>query len=80
MRLLAFATAAERLGSSELELELPDEELTVAQFKQLLRERQPALEPLVDSLAVAVDGLLVAREGRLPAGREIALLPPVSGG
>jgi molybdopterin converting factor small subunit len=76
---LAFATAAERLGSRELELELP-EGLSVLQFKELLRERFPALTPLLGSLAIAVDGVLVTPESSIPQGREIALLPPVSGG
>ncbi len=60
-------------------MELP-EGLSVSQFKEILNERFPDLAPLANALAVAVDGVLVAPEAALPVCKEIALLPPVSGG
>jgi molybdopterin converting factor small subunit len=79
VRVVAFATAAEALGRAETEVELPDG-ASVATLTGRLGELYPALLPLLPRLAVAVDGELVAGSTGLPAGCEVALLPPVSGG
>lgn len=79
VRLLAFASAADALGRGELEVELPAGS-RVADLRARLEREHPALAPLWARLAVAVDGELAAPDAELPAGAEVALLPPVSGG
>lgn len=79
VRLVAFATAADALGTGETNLELPAGS-TVADLRQHLDRAHPELAGLWPRLAVAVDGRLAAPEAELPDGCEVALLPPVSGG
>jgi molybdopterin converting factor subunit 1 len=79
VRLLAFAVAADRLGSRESTLELPAGADVAALRAEVVR-RAPALAALADRLAIAVDGTLAADDAPLADGAEVALLPPVSGG
>src|ERR1700680_3987980 len=79
VRLLAFASASDALGTSELELELP-EPARVADLRAWLDARYPALAPLWPRLAVAVNGSIARSDDPLSEGAEVALLPPVSGG
>lgn len=79
IRLLAFASASDALGTGELELELP-EDARVADLRAWLDARYPALGPLWPRLAVAVDGTIAGSDQVLGEGSEVALLPPVSGG
>lgn len=79
IRLLAFATASDALGTEERDLELA-EGSTVADLKALLGNRYPELAALWPRLAVAVDGKIAGNADPLSAGCEVALLPPVSGG
>lgn len=76
---LLFAEARERAGTSRIELELP-EGSRVSDALDHVRRRLPALEPLAAHLAVAVNGAVSPPAAPVPAGAEIALLPPVSGG
>ncbi len=78
IRLLAFATAADALGS-ERDLDLPSG-ATVAVLRDLLLADFPALGRLWPRLAIAINGRLVRLEEEIPEGAEVALLPPVSGG
>ena len=79
IRLLAFASAGDALGASELDLEMPDGS-RVADLRERLDRDHPRLAPLWPRLAVAVDGRVVPPEAPLTDGAEVALLPPVSGG
>jgi molybdopterin synthase catalytic subunit len=79
VRLLAFASASDAVGASELELEL-DPGLTVGQLKTRLEREHRGLAGLWGRIAVAVDGELAADADVLAEGVEVALLPPVSGG
>jgi molybdopterin synthase catalytic subunit len=79
IRLLAFASAGDALGTSEMELEMP-EGSRVADLRRRLDRDHPKLAPLWPRLAVAVDGRVVTPEAPLGDGAEVALLPPVSGG
>jgi len=79
IRLLAFASAGDALGASELDLEVP-EGSRVADLRDRLDQDHPRLAPLWPRLAVAVDGRVVTPETPLADGAEVALLPPVSGG
>jgi molybdopterin synthase catalytic subunit len=79
IHLVAFATAADALGTGERDLELPDG-ATVADLRRVLEGAHPALKPHWPRLAVAIDGRLAGPQAALPDGCEVALLPPVSGG
>jgi MoaE-MoaD fusion protein len=79
VHLLAFASAADALGTTELELDLPLA-TTVAGLRQWLDQRHPSLAPLWPRLAVAVNGAVARSSDVLLDGAEVALLPPVSGG
>jgi molybdopterin converting factor small subunit len=79
IRVLAFASAGDVLGSPEIEVEVPAG-TRVAQLGAVLTERWPALAPHWPRLAVAVDGELARPDAPLAENSEVALLPPVSGG
>jgi molybdopterin synthase catalytic subunit len=79
IHLLAFASAGDALGASELEIEMP-EGSRVADLRARLDREHPGIVPLWPRLAVAVDGRVVSPEEPLKDGVEVALLPPVSGG
>jgi len=79
IRLLAFASAGDALGATEMELELA-EGSRVADLRARLDRDHPKIVPLWPRLAVAVDGRIVSPEEALRDGVEVALLPPVSGG
>jgi molybdopterin converting factor small subunit len=79
IRLLAFATAAQALGSPASERELPAG-ATVGDLARALAAESPRLAACVERVAFAVDGRLCGPDTPLAAGSEVALLPPVSGG
>lgn len=79
IHVLAFATAAEAIGAGESLIELP-EGSSLADLQRTLEGRHPALIPIWDRLAVAVDGEFTGEEASLQDGCDVALLPPVSGG
>lgn len=79
IRVVAFASAAEALGTAEFPVELPTGS-TVADLRTLVLARYPTLAPLWSRLAIAVDGTVVGVDEPLAEGVEVALLPPVSGG
>jgi len=79
IRLLAFASAADALGTGETEMELP-EGSRISDLRQRLDRDHPGIAPLWSRLAVALDGRIVPADTLLQEGAEVALLPPVSGG
>lgn len=79
IQVLAFASAASALGSSQIEIEVP-EGSGLDRLREVLTGDHPDLEPIWNRLAVAVDGELVGSDALLHDGAEVALLPPVSGG
>ncbi|HTQ80239.1 MAG TPA: MoaD/ThiS family protein, partial [Thermoanaerobaculia bacterium] len=79
IHLVAFASAADALGTGERDLELAAGS-RVADLRERLVGEHPALGPLWPRLAVAVDGRLADPTAPLTEGSEVALLPPVSGG
>jgi molybdopterin converting factor subunit 1 len=74
-----FARARDLAGAPQLTLDLP-RRATVATLRRRLLEQVPALSGLLERSAVAVEGEFAADSLELPAGAEVALLPPVSGG
>lgn len=79
LSVLFFAQARDRAGCSSRTLELPDGS-RVREAIAALRAAHPALAPLWPHLAVALNGELASDDATIPAGAELALLPPVSGG
>ena len=76
---LYFAAARERVGQSRESLEVPPG----TRVKEVLRQlaaRHPALAPLLPHLRVAVNQEFSDAEAVVPAGAELALIPPVAGG
>lgn len=78
-QVLLFARARDLAGAGSLTLDLP-EGATVAELRRRLAEDNPALASLLQRSALAVNGEFADADRTLPAGAEIALLPPVSGG
>lgn len=79
VRVLFFATLKDRTGVSELFLDLP-EGVLVKQFKQMLSERYPALGEALPSALVSINREFAFDQDAIPAGAEVAIFPPVSGG
>jgi len=74
-----FAVAKQMAGSESLQLELP-ERATVRDLRSALIERVPELERIAGNLMFAVSQQYASDEAVIPAGAEIACIPPVSGG
>jgi len=79
IRVLAFASAATAVGTSEIELDLLTGD-DLESLRRTLSRTYPDLVPIWDRLAVAIDGELARPDALLHEGAEVALLPPVSGG
>ena len=79
LRVQLFARARDLVGSGSVTLDVP-EGATVAQLRWRLAEDQPILAALLERSVLAVDNEFAEENSILPAGAEIALLPPVSGG
>jgi molybdopterin converting factor subunit 1 len=76
--LLLFASYADALGVSSLDMELPRES-TVAELLTAIRSRQGA-ELLPATPLVAVNQEYAGPETIVRDGDEVALIPPVAGG
>jgi molybdopterin converting factor subunit 1 len=79
IKVLFFATLKEKAGVGETELEIPDS-ISVADFKQLLFKQFPNLPHSTANLLVAINKEYAFDQELIPAGAEVALFPPVSGG
>jgi len=76
---LLFASLRDAAGTNRVELETPSDS-TPRQIADLLAERYSKLRPHLKTIAYAIDGEFVAADLKLIAAKELALLPPVSGG
>lgn len=74
-----FARARDLAGTDRLELELP-EAARVRDARASLLQQVPALEPIIKSLLLAIDGEYSTDDTLLKNGCELAAFPPVSGG
>jgi molybdopterin converting factor subunit 1 len=75
-----FARARELIGHDALEVELPAG-ATVAELRRRLEQECPALKELLRASVLAVgDDFAHAADAEIPAGAEVSVLPPVSGG
>lgn len=79
VRALFFAAYRDRVGASELPLDLPTGS-TVADLVDALRSRGSPWEDLPPDPPVAVNRRWVPASQGLEEGDEIAFLPPVAGG
>jgi molybdopterin synthase catalytic subunit len=79
LTILYFAAARERVGLPRETLEVPAGS-RVEDVLKLLAGRHPALAPLLRHLRVAVNQEFVDAQAEVPAGAELALIPPVAGG
>ena len=79
VRILLFASLAERLGARELSLGLAGD-ATVADALDALDAQLEGLSAMRDQIAFAVNHAYVKGDHILAAGDELALIPPVSGG
>jgi molybdopterin synthase catalytic subunit len=74
-----FAGLHDLVGRREVELELADG-ATVADLRDELGSRYPAVVPFMSTLVCAVNEEYVTNDHRLSPDDEVALIPPVSGG
>ena len=81
MKILFFGSLGERIGR-EMELDLPTDGCTVAELRLRLAEALPdaARELGSPSLRACVDQVLAFEDTRVLPGREVAFIPPLSGG
>ncbi|MEM6855337.1 MAG: molybdopterin converting factor subunit 1 [Planctomycetota bacterium] len=79
IKVLYFASLADRLGVREDEIELPLKSCVGDALEQLA-QRHAEFSTVRDTLAFAVNLTYVDGEAVLADGDELALIPPVSGG
>ncbi len=79
IKVIFFATLKERAGRRDMLVSLP-EGASVAELKQRLQEEMPALQPAMHTTIVSINHEFAEDSERIPAGAEVALFPPVSGG
>ena len=79
VEVLYFASLRERVGSGQETLEL-DPELDLEGLWALLVRRHPALAEVVPRPLAACDRTYASWDHKLRGVREVAFLPPVSGG
>jgi molybdopterin converting factor subunit 1 len=74
-----FATLKDRVGSSHVNIDLPDD-ATVSVLLDRLAATQPKLVPSIATCVVAVNQEFAFGSTPIRSGDEVALFPPVSGG
>lgn len=79
IHVLFFASLKDRAGQAKVDLELPDY-ATVADLKELVIQRFPAVAPLIGHALVSVNQNYAYDRDLIPESAEVALFPPVSGG
>ena len=79
VRVLLFAAVRQTAGRDLLRLELP-EGTTVGQLRRRLAEEVPQLSGLLERAMFAVNAEYARDTDEIPAGAEVACIPPISGG
>ena len=74
-----FAAARDRGGTPTVALDLPVT-ATVADLRAALLSRFPGLAALLPACRIAVNHDFADDADAIPAGAEVAVIPPVSGG
>ncbi len=81
MRVRVFGGLTEQVGGPHIEVDLPDDgSATVEDLRLAVASAYPHLAPLLQRVSVAVDLAVARGPDPIPAGAEVALLPPVAGG
>lgn len=75
-----FAGLSERFGTPAITISSPEQQLTVAQLKQLLMNHYPNQAELLRISFVAHNHAYASDDTIIHTSDELALLPPVSGG
>lgn len=78
LRVAVFAGLAEAAGARVVEV--PWAGGTVADLRAAFTARAPAAAALLSRSAVVVEGRHAGDRDAVPAGADVAILPPVSGG
>jgi molybdopterin converting factor subunit 1 len=79
IKLLFFATIREKAGARSMELDVPDE-MTIGGLKEKLARDIPAMKESLKSVLITINREYAFDEAVVPAGAEIGMFPPVSGG
>ena len=79
VRIKCFAWAREVTGEDEIELDIP-EGGTVKELRISLGGKFPSFGQKMESIAVSVNQEFAGDSHAVPAGDELALIPPISGG
>jgi molybdopterin synthase sulfur carrier subunit len=79
IRVKLFALARQLAGRETIDVELP-EGSTVADLRKRLAADVPQLAGLMKHLTFAVGTDYAADHAKIPAGADVACIPPVSGG
>jgi molybdopterin converting factor small subunit len=74
-----FALARQLAGRESLAIVLPSD-ATVADLRRAIADQHPALADLVAHALFAVNAEYAADTAPIPAGADLACIPPVSGG
>jgi molybdopterin converting factor subunit 1 len=79
IRVRLFARARDLAGAESVDVEAPPQ-VRVGELRRRLAELYPALAPLLERSALAVDNEFADDTQLVSPTAEVALLPPVSGG
>lgn len=79
IELLLFASLRDTIGSSKIKIDLPAQ-ATVAILLERVGQEYPELQSKLAPVRVAIGNEFADETAIIPAGQEIALIPPVSGG
>ncbi len=79
IKVLFFATLRDKAGAREMELTLPDG-TDVRALKNKLGTEYPNLRQSLGTVLVSINREYASDESQIPAGAEVGLFPPVSGG
>ncbi len=77
MTILLFARARDLVGADRIDVE---DAAFVRDLRRALMRRFPSMAGLLEKSAFAINDEFADDETPIPAGAEVALLPPVSGG
>ncbi len=79
IRVLLFALARQLAGAESIEVEL-SEQPTVGELRLRLAESYPPLAVLSSQVLFSINAEYAPDCAAIPAGSEVACIPPVSGG
>jgi len=79
IRILFFATLRDRAGKKMMEMEISPE-MTIRELKVKLTQDHPNLTESMKSVLITINREYAMDDSIVPAGAEIAMFPPVSGG